>query len=177
MTNMPIPGAGAREVLTEALVQRSSPSVRTSDEDLQLCAGCVRTSQVARPLGRPRQPSQVMLSRSEGGNACYLVLRRVSEQDSAHHRRSPALFLCFNQMAGEVCHVVRNEKRELCVCGARRFSSSSPCVVSVISRFVSVPTNWVSFFWRPSRRSSLLPAPWTLRGGYLFHHLSASVGR
>jgi len=25
---------------------------RTSDEDLQLCAGCVRTSQVARPLGR-----------------------------------------------------------------------------------------------------------------------------
>ena len=39
-----------------------------------------------------RQPSQVMLSRSEGGNACYLVLSRVSEQDSAHHQRSPALF-------------------------------------------------------------------------------------
>ena len=93
-----------------------------------------------------RQPSQMMLSRSEGGNACYLVLRRVSEQDSAHHRRSPALFLCFNQMAGEVCHVVRNEKRELCVCGARRFSSSSRCVVSVIKFCnklvrVSVPTN------------------------------------
>ena len=123
--------------------------------------------------------SEVMLSRSEGGNACYLVLRRVSEQDSAHHQRSPALafFVCASiRWPGEVCHVVRNEKRELCVCGARRFSSSSPCVVSVISRFVSVPTNSrVSFFWRPSRRSSLLPAPWTLRGGYLFHHLSASM--
>ena len=111
-----------------------------------------------------RQPSQMMLSRSEGGNACYLVLRRVSEQDSAHHQRSPALafFVCASiRWPGEVCHVVRNEKRELCVCGARRFSSSSRCVVSVISWFVFLCQRIPGFF-SLAAVSQKLPAPCSL---------------